>query len=608
MASDIIEIEHILMNMDGVAPDIFDSLYLGLSRIKAYIENELIDTEFKRYLVNQAHDIVVNAPTLDVDNLYLQIAQLVDMYENRDFEPSEEEVVNTIQDGINDDIEDIYDIGPWIAVEEPVNQAADFVMDKKPGSVREILENACIKFEPLVKISTWRQRWRFLSKSYMLDERVGIDKCSVRFNEPKVDAAKFFDKINERLEADNNEYPIVKVSRDIKKAVNLTGAGTHEYEKIEIILDSYTSFKFAHNNIKVDDENKPDYYSLDIKVVPDLHHKELGNLRNYTVDMLDSHIEYAINRLYEEFGVEIDYDTMKLKRIEINTTFHMNCSMSDLCNSLAFYQNFTKLDSRKYNVANKKSKNGVDYTNSAYTGLGSIGSTIKVKLYDKALETAIAYNKANEGRSDKKLYFEDYELEQKPSLVRLEFELYKKEELEVYFDNLSLCSLTQNDIQKAFDKLVNKFFIRGYEKYYDNATKNIKRLLDSIDTSDRKWKTTILKELLSEGYSGNSTPILLNEVDINGFIDSKPLFKVHPARYKKILMELLAEANIYPRFESDTYDILGNFFLRIYAGQLSNHRLIVYMVDSDPGDVDELDEQQWHMEVEREIAEELENY
>ena len=608
MASDIIEIEHILMNMDGVAPDIFDSLYLGLSRIKAYIENELIDTEFKRYLVNQAHDIVVNAPTLDVDNLYLQIAQLVDMYENRDFEPSEEEIVNTIQDGINDDIEDKYDIGPWIAVEEPINQAADFVMDKKPGSVREILENACIKFEPLVKVSAWRQRWSFLSKSYMLDERVGIDKCSVRFNEPKVNAIKFFDKINERLDAENNEYPIVKVSRDIKKAVSLTGAGAHEYEKIEIILDSYTSFKFAHNNIKIDEENKPDYYSLDIKVVPDLHHKELGNLRNYTVDMLDNHIEYAINRLYEEFGVEIDYDTMKLKRIEINTTFHMNCSMSDLCNSLAFYQNFTKLDSRKYNVANKKSKNGVDYTNSAYTGLGSIGSTIKVKLYDKALETAIAYNKANEGRSDKKLYFEDYELEQKPSLVRLEFELYKKEELEVYFDNLSLCSLTQNDIQKAFDKLVNKFFIRGYEKYYDNAAKNIKRLLDSIDTSDKKWKTTLLKELLSEGYSGNSTPILLNEVDINGFIDSKPLFKVHPARYKKILMELLAEANIYPRFESDTYDILGNFFLRIYAGQLSTHRLIVYMADSDPGEVDKLDEQQYHMKLDREIAEELENY
>ena len=464
----------------------------------------------------------------------------------------------------------------------------------KPHTISEII--GCLKEEtqPRLHESFLYANYPDQTKVYYLPERVGLDACSFDVVIDRCDGKVFEDCIKEYT--DSEQYPMIHTTAvseaNSDKFLPMPGWDHQKYQKIEVILSPYFKaiFQYVYAVDKFTGEKRPDSYKIETRVVPPEGHEELGNIDNYAVEQEMTAITEGLDQL-EEMGIYISRSEIRMHSIELNLTFHMDCDFSDLKRPLQYYQRY--IDARYVNtlyVYNGKKREEFawsdpeeKYAKMKLSGMQSKAKKIVVKLYDKAYETI--FDARYHRNPEHLISFETYVRQPKKTLVRLEFRLSGQAAIFDYLGETYLHKVSQNTLITAYTNLVDHYFIRPYEKYYEDSTKKLKDLFtrmadEQITKRGRNWKAWLLQEIRAEEISSQSTPMVLESQDIEDFFWQVPTFKHDKNRYREELYELLDTANIYKKDYKNSYGILGNFFLKTWCMQgLSEQRRLGYTLD-----------------------------
>ena len=429
--------------------------------------------------------------------------------------------------------------------------------------------------------------------TFSLRETVGFDKAQFNVDivginyERLIESKKALLKnsysdlpriIIEYTDPDNpNDFPLVLPMRE------------NNIKKIEVTLSHYVQFVFKRNNTPLMDDGrrKSDIYLLKTTVEPPSGLEALGNLNNYNYEEMKNVIETAIIDLYYLTGIEINPKTVRLNDIELNLTFVQNCDFNNLMRSVSYYQNYTRrgystkeykeadeesviYDSKPDNRTRSKLKIYQPNLRMCTTGFVTANQSIAVKLYDKKRET-ITYAEEH-GYS--------LEFENGFSIIRLEFEIRNRKQLQKYFKSqdklVFFDDLSQADIECTYVTLVHNFFKAPYEeKYVPESICTLKNIIETLDTSRKGglWKQELIREVLSQEIWAKATPALLSEKDILSVMKYNRTFATHPARYKKVLLELLKESSHFKRGQNTAYQMLYDFLNKtFYLASLSSNR------------------------------------
>ena len=370
----------------------------------------------------------------------------------------------------------------------------------------------------------------------------------------------------------------------------------NNFKKIEVTLSHHVTFLIQKNNspLKDGEKKKSDIYLLKTTVVPHPFYVFLGNIDNYSYEEMNKVVLDAIHDLYDLTGIVVEYDKIRLNDVELNLTFRQECDFNDLMRSVSYYQLYTRkgyvtrefrtsdagivsyLGSNSRNIREK-------YNRMKVTGYTTASQSVIIKLYDKKAET-IAY--ANSQKFDLRI--------EGNSIVRLEFEIRNPDQLKRYFNTgdkpVYIKDLSQEKIESVYKNLVDIFFKTPYEGcttdehehcYVKDSLTTLRNIVSSLDTTSKggKWRTDLIKAVLSEEIFKKATPALLKEDDLSDVIKYNKTFARHPAKYKKILHDLLQESETYKKGQAHAYDMLYNFLNKTYnLDTLSQYRWMGFIV------------------------------
>lgn len=263
--------------------------------------------------------------------------------------------------------------------------------------------------------------------------------------------------------------------------------------------------------------------------------------------------------------------------MELNLTFLQECLFDDYNTVLKYIQAFNRksfnINTGFLYVENKKADFGEDvrYTALNLSGIKLAGEYIAVSLYDKKRETV------ENNPLDGSIEFAD----DVPSITRLEFRIKGERKLGQEFDegagNFFL--LSQEKLEEVFKKLVERYFIKPYENYYKESKTILSRIISNLNVSNNKnWKTDLIKEINSHKDSAGY-PIVLENTDIDEYLEFDPTFKRNKKSYRMKIQDLLKNSNIFTVVSKNSYYILGNFMLKVYyLKSLSDNREIDYVI------------------------------
>ena len=488
---------------------------------------------------------------------------------------------------------------------EARDKYVDEYIEKKPETLEEMNRVACSDLGFRLIQSAWYEAYQDQFRLYYLCEQVGFDRVQLNVRIVSIDVNKLMRAKQVLQGSDYKTLPRIVIDYvnpdDINDFPIVLPLREHNFKKIEVTLSHYIHFVFQRNNSPLDvlGQRKSDIYLLKVTVEPQSDHEILGNIGNYSYEELCCVVKQAIIDLYNLTGIEVDSRNVRLNDVELNLTYRQNCDFNDLMRSVSYYQHYTRKRyvTREYKasdeemvhfcvdmgdcvtedqIAKKKRRIRDRYSRMRTTGFTTSSQSVILKLYDKKAET-IAYAKS-QGY--------DLKIEGDESIIRLEFCIRNRDQLRRYFGtgdkDVNLWNLSQESIEKTYINLVDKFFKKTYEeRYVPESIDALSGIISSLDTSGKggRWKQTLIKEILSQEIWQKATPSLLTEKDISGVIQHNHTFARHPDKYKKIIVNLLKESDIYKKGQDHAYDMLYNFLNKTYALKtLSKRRRVGYAV------------------------------
>lgn len=427
-----------------------------------------------------------------------------------------------------------------------IKEKSQFKISGKPKSILQIDEK-----EEMKKYQNRKSDWQEDNpnlKRFHLVERVGFDKTTLKVMMIKVDENVFSQKLKD-IEADDSAE--IKISVDLagesSEAVLASFFTKNMFKKITIELSPY-------EELNIYKKRRPtgvydDIVQFKIRVRPPALHPELGNYQNYAYEDL----YWIIQRCKKQLrGIGIEIDALKLYHFELNRTFEIYCPISDLIPKLEFlcFQKKGKYTSHESNNFDDKSIEKEPYN----FRLINADQTFRFKVYDKNVE--MMQNKAHN--------FFRLTFQPNKYICRVEFTASKKKEVwqkfrHVLFDKKSeeykkqtwidINDLSQDKIEKAFEKMFVQHFCDAYECYFKWAEKEIIREIKRVKALKGNWLDELCNRLIA--VDGNKKfHRVVGCHDLDEYICENSLFDAKRKYYKeRIAKKILSRSSFY----SDEY-------------------------------------------------------
>ncbi|OLA51804.1 MAG: hypothetical protein BHW40_11300 [Firmicutes bacterium CAG:65_45_313] len=379
---------------------------------------------------------------------------------------------------------------------------------------------------------------------------------------------------------DSYAFPIFSEVKNLDESFKQN----HKWKQVNIQLSPYSTLKFKQNNIKKmqqDENNPPISYLMEIKVIPRIW--QLGNWENYTVEEYEERVRDVICKVRDYFGIQIKTESVVFQTIEINNTFAFGHTMNELVRPLKYYQLYLKnFNECVYEVGKGRNKlvaaldrevsnkelNHRNRESMLVTGLySSLKNTqnMIIKIYDKAVETQETLHMHN-----KKLAMDIMEPQGNGCYVRVEFRIKKEQKIhEAFKEGLSeetllhpyhACpmEITQDDLVRIFQGLIEKYFEKPFEKYCEDSIRKIERLVENVNKEEEDWKIKFVNAVRDEEIYMRSTPMILQASDIDDVIRNSK-FSRRASREIPVFHKLLEDCAEYPLGRDKSYEMLSQF-------------------------------------------------
>lgn len=241
------------------------------------------------------------------------------------------------------------------------------------------------------------------------------------------------------------------------------------------------------------------YGKLEISVYGKSNH----NLDGWTIDELKNHIE-KIQKYLEEMGIIVDFQFLKVKRIEINKTimlegecYHYHRVLKQIIKLLP-----KNLQHTQY-IYNDDAQNYTYYSGS---------NSVELKIYNKTGQLEKIFNI---------LVDENY--------LRFEIVLSGYETIVNSLKTNLLLEITQEEINNYFISFINDNVIKTHDKWINASQNQIIKIIKQKQKVRNTWDE-VLEVLLNYEIS-NDIPLLLDYENLINLLD-KIKFKNKQTKYK----------------------------------------------------------------------------
>ena len=326
--------------------------------------------------------------------------------------------------------------------------------------------------------------------SINLIERIGIDRSALfDFQIIGVDT----EKIEKHVKQGKNGRSYTKIVYDDKSPIELPNGKRIGKLVIKNQYIGKLTVSFERNNL---DGEEYVNSSLELMVSGGNHNLQNLNTMEYQARIID-----VFQVLAEEYGVEVDYSTIKIKKLELNATFFLNEAYEKYKQPVLLLMR--NVPPKRYGT--NKGNNAVKYATWHEANIGTSEDKLETALVKNSSIELKIYNK---GKHLKDIGELD-ELEK--DIMRVEYTIKDRRILENAFGDNLVVSLTDEKINALFKKYFNRDVVT---RYYQWAADNHRRLVELTKKHRelyQKWTGSFFREC-RQYEATNGLPILF---DIN---------------------------------------------------------------------------------------------
>lgn len=224
---------------------------------------------------------------------------------------------------------------------------------------------------------------------------------------------------------------------------------------------------------------------LEISVNRDQYH----NLNCLSVNELMTRVNDIERYLADELGILVNFDNIKMKKMELNKTSELDENYNEYGRILN-----TIISLLPRRLSKKRAYFEDNITNTLYSG----NSSEVLKIYNKTAQLNKEYN-----------------TNLKKNYIRFEVTLNNESgKIKKVFGSDILWNLTDEKINKYFDKFVEDNIITPYRKHQKFISKTVSKLLSNeYQKSNHKWVENVLL-YISNFEIENKLPLLFDIEDI----------------------------------------------------------------------------------------------
>lgn len=352
-----------------------------------------------------------------------------------------------------------------------------------------------------------------LDKITHLIERIGIDKMVVtgfRILSIRLDVLK--------------KHPNVTMDKDGELTYQLEDGNSFRWLKI----NDNRMFGTLCAGTKVYPYSKRDYEKLEITI----NDPGTGNLQNMTLCEYKSRVNKIFSYLYEEYGIRVETDNVKISQLEINCTFPIKEPFYKYHRVLRLMMfNLPDYYQKVMEVSKKNKEDARLEQETFYRG----NKSMEIKIYDKARQLE--------------------EIKGIPcdcSLMRIEFVLKNAKKVKEVFKTNVLEEIQDGQISRYYMKQFHKLFEKRYHLWKENNRMCLQKMIIEHKAGSRKcWQRNLLNACRNYEQR-DRVPLLL---DINDLLEEikKEEKQGHFKRIKASVLQKCEKDDVY--LQNDTEKI-----------------------------------------------------
>lgn len=321
-----------------------------------------------------------------------------------------------------------------------------------------------------------------------LPRKVGFDKVTVGLRVERVDWGVL--EAIETSESGNTRTLSLRSCRNVDKilAICASEPEQHWYSEVRIQLASNV-FTMKKCNLP----NCRDICSFEICINPIEGHECLGNISNLSCEQEQLRVQHMMDEL-EIYGVYVDREYAELKKVELNVNLFLVEKHFDFrdavellrphrhaLSNFVFSDYWEKKKDKEYTISiSSYNIETLGIKEIQRTSFNCIGRSLTIKVYDKSVETM-----------EKSGGF----IEWMSPITRVEFSITSPNEIPYYFGTTNLFDMVQENIERAFHRLANKFIRLPMLEYYRKVNIVFEKYFENVNVKEHAWRKNLLFEL-----------------------------------------------------------------------------------------------------------------
>lgn len=231
--------------------------------------------------------------------------------------------------------------------------------------------------------------------------------------------------------------------------------------------------------------------------------KNQNNLQNLNAKEYRDRIDEIFKYLKDTYTLEVDYSTLKVKKLELNATFFLDEPYEKY--KYPILMMIRNVSPKRF--GKNKNNNTIKY---------ATWHEADSKIQQDKLETALVKNSSIELKIyNKGKHLQDIgelgELEQ--DIMRVEYTIKDKRILEGAFGSNSIENITDEKINKLFKKYFNRDVVEPFKQWRSKNRKDLVKLVNKHRSQTEKWTGYFFRECRQYAEI-NGLPILFDIEDM----------------------------------------------------------------------------------------------
>lgn len=352
---------------------------------------------------------------------------------------------------------------------------------------------------------------------YTLREKVALlDKAT--FNKIRIKSIRDIEELQRR--------DILTIKE--KSKANYIMESGQEFSSLQITGDGLIDKLVAGS--KIIGNNRIDYCNLSTSIK-----REGGtNLDCYSVTEYQEHLEKICQHLWDEYGIEADFNGVCLKEVEINKTFKLEQDFREYHRVLQLIMsNLPAVFTQDAEFKQRLKKSDESFTTGTYYARTNRSKRseryLLLKIYDKtrSMEQVILLT---------------------DSYMRVEVKLVGADKIERDLGTKEFYTLTDDTINAYFERQMQKFIIQPYTKWKAKRDKFITDVMKTqLQENPHHWIVDTLRILENQEIK-ERCPVLLDVSELMPIVDqvvterknrykTKKAFRKQAQKYETVLCQ-----------------------------------------------------------------------